>query len=409
LNLFRCTFTDNRWAAASCSNSLTARECTFTNNGGDSYATISGGSLELENCEFIGNSGTEGGAVYLREDTLIATGCLFSGNSSERGGAAISSRGMVLSCSNCTFADNRGRPNAIGFWFASQPQHARFKQCIFSDGPYPFGGSASTLVLIEVTYSDMQGGYPGEGNMDVDPCFVDPGYWADPNDPTREIGPEDRRSVWVAGDYHLRSQGGHWDRATETWVRDEVTSPCIDAGDPNGPLGAEPFPNGGFVNVGAYGATAEASKSYFGEPVCETQLAGDINGDCNVDQADMDILLLHWLMDDMEPANLPPIVMVTSPGDGSELTSPAPIIFQAVASDPDGTVVRVKYFIEHRTDTGGSLGSTTIYDPEDGWRRTWEWSNIHYDGTHTIWAEALDDMGAKTISPKITATLHRAK
>ena len=103
----------------------------------------------------------------------------------------------------------------------------------------------------------------------------------------------------------MKSQGGHWDRASETWVRDEVTSACIDAGDPNGSLGAEPFPNGAFVNLGAYGGTAEASKSYFGEPICENQLAGDINGDCRVDRADMDILLLHWLMEGMEPANTP--------------------------------------------------------------------------------------------------------
>jgi hypothetical protein len=44
-------------------------------------------------------------------------------------------------------------------------------------------------------------------------------------------------------------------------VIDDVTSPCIDAGDPNTPIGDELFPNGGVVNMGAYGGTAEASKS----------------------------------------------------------------------------------------------------------------------------------------------------
>ena len=47
----------------------------------------------------------------------------------------------------------------------------------------------------------------GPGNIDADPCFIDPGYWAaDPCDPCN--------LVWAEGDYHLR-----WD------------SPCIDAGD----------------------------------------------------------------------------------------------------------------------------------------------------------------------------------
>ncbi|MHC4745323.1 MAG: hypothetical protein ACYS8Z_25710, partial [Planctomycetota bacterium] len=30
------------------------------------------------------------------------------------------------------------------------------------------------------------------------------------------------------------------------------------------PVSREPFPNGGIINVGAYGGTVEASKSYFG-------------------------------------------------------------------------------------------------------------------------------------------------
>ncbi|NLZ07277.1 MAG: hypothetical protein GXY19_19080, partial [Phycisphaerae bacterium] len=51
----------------------------------------------------------------------------------------------------------------------------------------------------------------------------------------------------------------------------------------------------GIINMGAYGGTAEASKSYFGEPPCETIIAGDINGDCRVDIADVIILLDHWL------------------------------------------------------------------------------------------------------------------
>jgi len=76
---------------------------------------------------------------------------------------------------------------------------------------------------------------------------------------------------------------------------DEVTSLCIDAGDPMSAIGFEPFPNGGVINMGAYGGTGEASKSYFGGPVCETIVAGDINGDCIVDFKDFAIMALHWL------------------------------------------------------------------------------------------------------------------
>ena len=97
--------------------------------------------------------------------------------------------------------------------------------------------------------------------------------------------------------------GAGWDvsgRAVlgaQEWVIDDVTSPCIDAGDPMSPIGHEPFPNGGRINMGAYGGTAEASKSYFGEPLCETIVASDINGDCRVDCRDLAIMAIHWLQD----------------------------------------------------------------------------------------------------------------
>ncbi|UCD51665.1 MAG: hypothetical protein JSW27_03355, partial [Phycisphaerales bacterium] len=95
----------------------------------------------------------------------------------------------------------------------------------------------------------------------------------------------------------VRSERGRYWPEHDVWVLDEVTSPCIDAGDPNSSLGYEPFPNGGVINMGAYGRTAQASKSYFGVPLCETIIAGDINGDCRVDIADVIILLDHWLED----------------------------------------------------------------------------------------------------------------
>lgn len=101
----------------------------------------------------------------------------------------------------------------------------------------------STSEVIEgpasVSYSDVEGGWLGEGNINAAPYFVDPNN----------------------GDYHLKSQDGRWDQASESWVIDETSSPCIDAGDPNDPVGLERFPNGGRINMGAYGGTPEASLS----------------------------------------------------------------------------------------------------------------------------------------------------
>jgi len=91
----------------------------------------------------------------------------------------------------------------------------------------------------QIVYNDIQGGWEGEGNIDKDPLFANPD----------------------ADDYHLKSQAGRWDPATQAWVTDTVTSPCIDAGDPAADLADEPEPNGGRINMGAYGGTAQASKS----------------------------------------------------------------------------------------------------------------------------------------------------
>jgi hypothetical protein len=55
----------------------------------------------------------------------------------------------------------------------------------------------------------------------------------------------------------LKSQAGRWDPNSESWVVDDVTSPCIDAGDPNSPVAEEREPNGGRINMGACGGTAK--------------------------------------------------------------------------------------------------------------------------------------------------------
>jgi hypothetical protein len=145
---------------------------------------------------------------------------------------------------------------------------------IWSNWANEAGGYDQVLGSSTPSFSCIQGWTGGgQGNIGTDPCF------ADPNN----------------GDYHLKSQAGRWDPNSQSWVQDNVTSLCIDAGDPMSPIGLEPFPNGGIINMGAYGGTREASKSYFGKPPCETVVAGDINGDCIVDFKDFAFMAFHWL------------------------------------------------------------------------------------------------------------------
>jgi predicted outer membrane repeat protein len=283
--------------------------CTFRSNYATNGAGIIGGSGELAECAFTGNSAVEdGGAIHTGGDPII-TNCTFSGNSANRGGGIFFTWGAKMTMANCTFAGNSastGNALASDPHLPSLPGYFQLTNCILWDGEDTIFDPDPYALRSAITYSNIQGGWPGEGNMDADPCFVDPGYWADANDPNIVAEPNDPNAVWIEGDYHLKSQAGRYDPnsgswpCTESgagWVQDDVTSPCIDAGDPMSPIGHEPFPNGGIINMGAYGGTAEASKSYFGEPVCETIVAGDINGDCKVDFVDFTLMATHWLED----------------------------------------------------------------------------------------------------------------
>lgn len=90
-------------------------------------------------------------------------------------------------------------------------------------------------------YSDIEHNTPDirAGNIRVDPLFADPDN----------------------GDYHLKSRAGRYVPREDTWVTDTVTSPCIDAGNPDEDPRGERMPNGDRIDMGAHGGTPFASLS----------------------------------------------------------------------------------------------------------------------------------------------------
>jgi hypothetical protein len=213
----------------------------------------------------------------------------------------------------------------------------------------------------------------GPGNINTNPCFVD-----DAN-----------------GDYHLKSEAGRWNPSSGSWVKDDVTSPCIDSGNLSTPVDLEPFPNGGRINMGAYGGTTEASKSYFGEPVCETIVAGDINGDCKVNFLDFQLMALHWLGGERYIPNISPIVNITYPTNGAVFTYTAIIEIEADASDDDGVVMKVEFFANE-----SKIGEDN--DGTDGWKINWQ---NHPIGVYSLNAKATDNDDAETTSTPVEITL----
>jgi len=319
--------------------------CNFVNNfvsGGGGGIHNSYGSPTLINCIFRNNSSDWiAGALRNHTSSPVVINCLFTGNSANYGGAMqnenTSSNPTLI---NCTFTGNTASGWAGGILNAGGTPAASpvLTNCIFwgnSDG----GGTDESAQIHGgspiINYSCVQGltgGFGGVGNIGSNPRFADSnnddyhlkseaGRWK-PSiciglDPTGdgfidmsdfaafanywqqvgESGPADldNNGVVDLSDLALLLNNYLASYPPGNWILDDVTSPCIDAGDPMSPIGVEPLPNGGIINMGAYGGTAEASKSYFGEPVCETIVAGDINGDCEVDLLDFRLMALHWL------------------------------------------------------------------------------------------------------------------
>ena len=230
--LINCTFSGNSagydgGGMYNLDSSPTLTNCTFSGNstdfgGGGMYNYES--SPMLTNCTFSANSAGNGGGMYNYESSPMLTNCTFSANSANWGGGVINDHGSSPTLTNCTFTDNSaGAGGGMFNYVASSPT---LTNCTFSGNSTDYGGGGiynsegSSPVLTDcilwgdttneiqneqesspiVTYSDVQGGYEGTGNIDEDPLFADP----------------------TNGDYHLRSG-----------------SPCIDTGNneaPNLPL-----------------------------------------------------------------------------------------------------------------------------------------------------------------------------
>lgn len=109
------------------------------------------------------------------------------------------------------------------------------RNCIFWNNPL------GDLFQCTAEYSLVQNSADvgGPGIVHANPLFADP---------SRD-------------DYHLLSRWGRYLPASNQWVLDKVTSPCIDAGTPEVEPVGEPWPNGGLLNLGVFGGTPHASLS----------------------------------------------------------------------------------------------------------------------------------------------------
>ncbi|AXE21995.1 hypothetical protein DR864_29460 (plasmid) [Runella rosea] len=120
-------------------------------------------SPTVSNCIFRNNTAAAGGAMFNDNSQASVTNCLFIGNSCTVAGAAMSNGGGTASArvTNCTFFGNIGGNSTI----SNEVNATAITNCIV-------WGNATGVSGGTVTYSIVQGGFTGTGNLNADPLFV---------------------------------------------------------------------------------------------------------------------------------------------------------------------------------------------------------------------------------------------
>ena len=185
-----CTFTSNSGGAVVASFS-TFTNCTFTNNGSSSSsggAVAYNASAAFANCTFTRNIASSGGAVsafFGLWSSSTFTNCIFANNSAAFGGATyfpspssfyITYQYHSSSFTNCSLANNEAIEQGGAIWCdteISEDYPIVLKNCILWGNIAPEGPEIyEQEEPIIATYSDIQGGYVGEGNINNNPLFL---------------------------------------------------------------------------------------------------------------------------------------------------------------------------------------------------------------------------------------------
>jgi hypothetical protein len=165
---------------------------------------------EISNNSFYANSARGGGGIYcyMSSNPVISRNLMTGNHAGDQNGGAIT----CLETSSPTIINNTIVGNFAGYegggiLCISTSNPAMVNNILWDNTPEQI--SFYTGSQPEVTYSDVQNGWEGLGNISDNPEFVDP----------------------IMGDFHLAEH-----------------SPCIDTGDPNSPLD----PDSTRADMGAY-------------------------------------------------------------------------------------------------------------------------------------------------------------
>jgi len=290
----KCTIKGNESAGIWYYGSSIIKNSIITVNNGVGIS-VHGNNSKIANTIITGNK--HGGIYISSNKNITADNCTITGNTTNGVGGGIHCRGRLTLCNSILYGNTDSSGSEIYV-----------------------EGNQFNLSSLKVSYTNIDGGRESVdmkgysslnwelGNINIDPCFADPGYW-DPNGT-----PEDANDdFWVNGNYHLRSEGWRWTEELihdSHWYYDFMTSRCIDAGNPGSPLADElmtvpddPCNIWGEnirINMGAYGGTAEA-----GMPPYDWALLSDLTNDGTVNFDDFAGQANDWLkIESKQPGDL---------------------------------------------------------------------------------------------------------
>jgi probable HAF family extracellular repeat protein len=289
------------------SGSPTVINSTFTGNSAASYAGgmyNSSSSPMVTNCAFSGNSASAGGGMEnWTASSPTITNCTFSGNSAIYGGG-MENFDSSPTVTNCTFTGNSAYWNGGGM--ENNNSSPTITNCILWGNTATDGNEIAlfSLSTIDVNYCDIKDGNDGiyndgtgtvnwgSGNIDADPCFVDP------NGPDGTIGTEDDNLRLSAGspcidaadNNSVPNDAADLDNDANTAERTPLDldynqrfldDPCtVDTGVPDPPA----YPN--VVDMGAY-EYHYGTGTCWDTAVCAGQPTGDATCDGSVNLADL--------------------------------------------------------------------------------------------------------------------------
>ncbi|MBX2893174.1 MAG: hypothetical protein KF734_19845 [Saprospiraceae bacterium] len=177
-----CTFTGNTCPGfgggveSANESSCTFNRCVFTSNtafgGGGIYFNYNTSDV-LNQCLFAGNSAENsgGGVSFANGASPNLTNCNFIGNTSFIGGAVSVQSSSSATLTNCSMSGNSASTGGAMYTFSTQ---AALTNCILWGNSSGIG--ANSGVFLNASHSIIQqnsGVYPGTGNLNLDPLFVE--------------------------------------------------------------------------------------------------------------------------------------------------------------------------------------------------------------------------------------------